>query len=267
MKKLIAAAKELNEVMGLTPPIKVAKVSEEELTALLKKAGAQIVPDEDVFSAETTATLKRIEAWPIPEGADDAADTAGADAGEDDPEPANEKLVDALVEINAIVKAPEKLKALKALVKSDEAFESMRKRIAGRFDTNEILSEMFTLAGAPMESPEEDVDATKIEVAKSDKKEPKAPKEPKEPKAEKSNRGSATPGKGSGIIATIVELLTNATAKTPMTKAKILATLVAKFPDRDEASMKSTINVQVPARISKEKFALAGDSTTGFYKK
>lgn len=62
------------------------------------------------------------------------------------------------------------------------------------------------------------------------------------------------PGKP-GIIATIVSLIENS-GKKGITKEEILAELKEQFPDRNEQSMKNTINVQVPARIQKEKFAL-----------
>jgi hypothetical protein len=60
------------------------------------------------------------------------------------------------------------------------------------------------------------------------------------------------PGKP-GIIATIVSLV-EGSGKKGITKAEILKQLVDQFPERSEDSMKNTINVQVPARINKEKF-------------
>ena len=63
------------------------------------------------------------------------------------------------------------------------------------------------------------------------------------------------PGKP-GIIATIVSLIEKS-GKKGITKDAILAELKEQFPDRDEASMKNTINVQVPARIGKEKFPVS----------
>lgn len=62
------------------------------------------------------------------------------------------------------------------------------------------------------------------------------------------------PGKP-GIIATIAKLIEDS-GKKGVTKDEILETLKEEFPDRNEQSMKNTINVQVPARINKEKFAL-----------
>lgn len=64
MKKLIACAKELNEVMGLEPPIKVVAIKKEELTAKLKEAAEWINPIEDDISKESMDTLKELGFWP-----------------------------------------------------------------------------------------------------------------------------------------------------------------------------------------------------------
>jgi len=58
-----------------------------------------------------------------------------------------------------------------------------------------------------------------------------------------------------GVIATIVELIENA-GKKGITKNQILEELKVRFPDRNPKSMKNTINVQVPGRISKERFTV-----------
>lgn len=60
------------------------------------------------------------------------------------------------------------------------------------------------------------------------------------------------PGKP-GIIASIVECI-EGSGKKGITKEEILNVLIERFSDREPQSMKSTINVQVPTRISKEKF-------------
>lgn len=70
----------------------------------------------------------------------------------------------------------------------------------------------------------------------SGSKEPKAPKEKKV-----------------GVIATIESLLRASSKTAPITKEQILKTLTKTFPDKDPESMRKTINVQVPKRISEEK--------------
>jgi hypothetical protein len=101
----------------------------------------------------------------------------------------------------------------------------------------------------------------------------KAPVEKKErvekkdaPKAEKKApiKKAGEEGKP-GIIATIVNMIEKA-GKKGVTKDEILAQLKEDFPDRAEHSMKNTINVQIPARISKEKFKLE-KLEGGFYRK
>ncbi len=68
----------------------------------------------------------------------------------------------------------------------------------------------------------------------------KAPKA----KADKKPKGEKKPG----VIAEILARL----RKGPATKEQILEHLVKAFPDREAESMKGTINVQVPGRISRE---------------
>lgn len=80
---------------------------------------------------------------------------------------------------------------------------------------------------------------------KEEKKDKPAP-------AEKKATKTAAP-KGKGVIATIVECIENA-GKKGVTKEEILKTLVKEFPDREKTSMKKTIDVQVPNRITKERF-------------
>lgn len=79
-------------------------------------------------------------------------------------------------------------------------------------------------------------------------------KEEKPTKKGKKPEKAGEPGKP-GIIATIAEMIEKS-GKKGVTKAEILAELMERFPNRPEQSMKNTINVQVPARIQKEKFPL-----------
>ena len=65
-------------------------------------------------------------------------------------------------------------------------------------------------------------------------------------------KAKATPKKA-GVIATIVECIIKS-GKKGISKDNILKVLVKKFPEREEEKMKVTVGVQVPSRISKEKF-------------
>jgi len=77
-------------------------------------------------------------------------------------------------------------------------------------------------------------------------------------KTGKAEKSAESPGKkpaGPGVIATIVSLI-EGSGKKGVTKEEILTALTKAFPDRKVESMKNTINVQVPNRISKERFPI-----------
>ncbi len=59
--------------------------------------------------------------------------------------------------------------------------------------------------------------------------------------------------KGPGVIDTVIEQLQKATKKNPVLKDAIHTVLVKRFPDRDPASMKATLNAQVPTGLKTEK--------------
>lgn len=136
---------------------------------------------------------------------------------------------------------PEELKgkisqAIALLTPEDELTEASAK----------ILDEEFpNWDGEPEPDPVEEED--EVEKPK------KAPKPPKAEKKEKAKKAPAKEGKGPGVIATIAEMLQNS-GEEGISKAAIVEELVKRFPDREEKSLKATVNVQVPARISKEKF-------------
>lgn len=162
-KALRAAAKEVNEVVGVEPPINT-KASVSELIEKLKEAKETVIdPAQDEFTDATQAVLDELD------------------------EPQEE------------AKAPTR-KPKPAPVKEEEPEKPAKKE------------------GAKKEGPKK----------------------------------AGEPGKP-GIIATIVSLIEES-GKKGITKAEILKELVDRFPERSEDSMKNTINVQVPARINKEKF-------------
>jgi hypothetical protein len=103
----------------------------------------------------------------------------------------------------------------------------------------------------PVEDDEDDDDDDDDEDDEEEEEKPKKGKEKKSPK----KGGIKKAGKegGPGIIQTIVSLVEKA-GKKGISKKEILAQLQEDFPDRNEQSMKNTVNVQVPARINKEKF-------------
>lgn len=56
-----------------------------------------------------------------------------------------------------------------------------------------------------------------------------------------------------GVIATIIEQLKKGNKADPVTKDEILKVCVKRFPERQEAAMKSTINSQIPSGLKTEK--------------
>ncbi len=59
--------------------------------------------------------------------------------------------------------------------------------------------------------------------------------------------------KAPGVIDSIAEFLTKATKTKPITKDQVLAKLVTRFPERSEASMKTTVSLSVPGYLTKKK--------------
>jgi len=93
--------------------------------------------------------------------------------------------------------------------------------------------------------PEPEKPAKKTEPAESKKAEKSKKETPKEKPAKKT--------KGTGVIATIASLIEKS-GKKGITKKEILETLQKDFPNKNPDSMSKTVNVQVPNRITKEKF-------------
>ena len=215
MKKLIAAAKELNDLLGLTPPIKTTSIKEDKLKELLLEAAENlVVEDEEDVSEATVKALKSIGAK-IPWLEDEDKDV-------------------------------EEIEDIEGMEDDDEDDQ----------DDDEV--EEIKTESVPEKS------------AKKKEKPKKADKPTKEEKADKpkGKKPEKAKGKsGKGIIATIVSLLEKATKKQPITKAEIIDVLKKEFPDRDVRGMTRTVHVQVPGRISREKFKLGvTEDGKGFYK-
>lgn len=73
-------------------------------------------------------------------------------------------------------------------------------------------------------------------------------------KPSKNGRGGPAAGNGGvGIIASLIEWLQAASSGKPISKPQMLEKLEKRFPDRDSEGMKTTINIQVPSRITSDK--------------
>lgn len=219
MKKLIAAAKELNDLLGLHPPIKTTSIKEDKLKELLLEAAENlVVEDEEDVSEATVKALKSIGAK-IPWLEDEDKD-----------------------------------------VEEIEDIEGMEDEDVDDDEDDQDDDEVEEIKTKPV--PEKS--AKKKEKPKKADKPTKEEKTDK-PKGKKPEKAKGKSGKG--IIATIVSLLEKATKKQPITKAEIIDVLKKEFPDRDVRGMTRTVHVQVPGRISRERFKLGvTEDGKGFYK-
>lgn len=137
----------------------------------------------------------------------------------------------------------EKLILAIGMIEEGDKFTDETQEVFDELDVPEEMEEVKPVRGGK---------AKAAKPAKEEAKEDDAPAE-KKPKGKKPEK-AGEPGKP-GIIATIVSLIEGA-GKKGISKQAILKELQADFPGRDEKSMKNTINVQVPARIRKERFEL-----------
>lgn len=106
------------------------------------------------------------------------------------------------------------------------------------------------------ESDDEDEESDDEEDEEEDAKPKKSAKKEKEADKKKAKRGppASAGGEGKpGIIQSIVEFLQEGSEAKPLTKAKIVEKLAARFKDRSADAMKKTVNVQVPNRIKNDK--------------
>jgi hypothetical protein len=113
------------------------------------------------------------------------------------------------------------------------------------------------------EEDEEDDDDDDEDEEDEDEEEPvlKQDKKKKEPPLKPDKKEKTV-----GVVKSIVELIEKSGQK-GISKEEILEELIKRFPDRQPTSMKNTINVQVPTRISKERFPLEKTPDNKFRRK
>jgi hypothetical protein len=68
-----------------------------------------------------------------------------------------------------------------------------------------------------------------------------------------------------GVIATIFAIVQKATASKPMSREDVFAALVDAFPERDADALKSTVQTQLPSRISKERNVQIEKNEKGYW--
>jgi hypothetical protein len=227
-KDLREAAVELNTVLGLKDPAIDPKAPMTELVETVKEAVGLI--EGDVFELDASKrVIHEIRPELYPE----------LDASpETNPEDLRQSIEDA-----------QKLSDLKEIAKTNDVFKETRGKLSSFKTADALKSELLMVLDDLVTATEPVVAEKKVlQRAKPAAAATPATDKPKGKKPEKAGE----PGKP-GIIATIVTLIEKS-GKKGITKEAILEELKEAFPDRDEKSMKNTINVQVPARINKEKW-------------
>ncbi len=255
-KTLSAIAKEMNEVMGLKPAIKVTLKPDALTKAILKEANhpKDGVVAEDEFTEETWAGLAEL-------GCPVAQEVCGEEpeepeAEEEEPEPEEEEPEAEEVDLSSM-----SVKELKAHIAENEYDIPVPKSAKA--------PAIIKLIEAYLAEPEEEEPETPTETAAEKKKREKAEKAEKEaakkkPAADKKDTPAKKSNKGPGVIASIITILQKAPKK-GVSYDDIHAKLVKIFPDRDEKSLMNTIRVQVPSRINKERDFTVEKNAKGFF--
>lgn len=238
LDQLADAAEELNEVLGLEPAIETDGITKGALEDKIKEAST-LLAEEDEISKATQQVLHKLTG---------PAETEQGEAPSEEEEETDDEFVDSLRQ--SVTNAKNR-KELKALAKAEPEFASIKKQLPNLKTTKELKAAMLeVLEQAP--SPSKPEPAPKAKASAKEKQTPK-------PQAK-------SKGKKPGVIATIVEIIENC-GKEGVTKEEIHQVLVKKFPDKQAKSMKNTVNVQVPHRISTERFKLGKTEEGRFFKK
>lgn len=261
---LVTATKELQEIGGFEPALKT-NVAEDVMLEKLEEACA-LLSEDDELTDDTYAVLKELEFLP------DEFMAAHEEAESDDEEeeaPAPKK--------GKPAPAPKKGKK----VEEEEEEEDEEEDEDDEEEEEEAPAPKKGKKEAPAPAPkkgkkvveeeeEEDDDEEEEDekpAPKKGKKEAVPEKGMKKGKAAAPAKKAAEKAKGPGIIATIVELIENASKKKGISKDEILEELEKRFPEKEASSMKSTINVQVPNRITRERWEVGKTKDGGYFKK
>lgn len=145
IQTLKTAAKELNEALGLDPVIDTGKkATVESLTEELEETADMIDLENDDISKDTLGVLEELGFITAPaEAPDDDTPEEGTpeEAADDDiPE-------DDFTDLIEMVEDAEDLKALKKLIKKEDAFESLRKEAPGMFEAGVLRTKMLACLG------------------------------------------------------------------------------------------------------------------------
>lgn len=253
-KQLIELAKELDDLLFEKPTVKT-NVSEEELIQQITKA-ARLLEEGDEL--ENFKVLKSLMTPEVIDGLDleeeqianlTALGLISEDEKEEEEPKAEEeepKEEDGLYEQ---VKEAGSLRELRDISKSNPEFKSIRGRLS-KYKTKEHVKDLQDVMLDILDSDlPEKVVAKKPENSQQEKKSQPSKKDAP-PKKETSSKQ-----KNPGVISTIVSCVADSDKK-GVSKDEIHKLLVKQFPDRDEKSMRRTIDTQIPYRVNKEKFEL-----------
>lgn len=259
------AAEELNEVLGLEPSIETEGVSVNELAEKIRQA-SELLYEEDEISDATAAVIADLtEDLDEPDVEEPESDDDFEEDDESEEESEEEELT--LEDLREEVEGLHKRKDMRLLVEEIDLFEPLIEKLPDLKSGSALKDAMLEILDAEMgqtdgsDEPEEVQEEPEAEEAKPVKEKPKKVKKEK-PKKVEEKQGKK---KGRGVIATIAQSIEDA-GKKGITKEEILGILTKAFPNREPESMKKTINVQVPNRISKERFNVERSEDGRYFK-
>lgn len=241
-KQIRNAAIELQDLLGCEPPLN-SKADIPDLTPELRKAIKLLTP-EDKLSKDTQQVVKELSATkPIGKG-----------KAKEESEPEEEKQEEGDEDLISDINAAERIRDLKDIATEYDEFKSIRGKLSSYKTVEDLRDAMLSIVAIKMEEGEpEPVKETEEDPDPEEEVKPIAKEKKEKPAGDKPKRPAPPRKEGVGVIQTIVNAIEGA-GKKGITKAGILEILIKNFPDKNEQSMKATINVQVPGRISKEKF-------------
>jgi len=265
--QLIAAGREPNEEVVPEPPIDVMADDEELLKSQIMEAAGIMVPGEDEVSPETQHVINVLEGEevvPTIDGRPQKQEEKPATTEPKEESKEGEDKTEDKEELVKLINAARRIKDLKETVEGNPTFKALKGKMAEGYYRVEggialLKKEMLEALGIGQKQEEKQKPVGKKASGrvKGGKKKTEKKKTEKKPAQKKEKK--------SGVITTIVQTIEDA-GKDGVTKEEIFKVLKKQFPDREEKSMKNTINVQVPSRISKERFAIKKTDEGKYYK-
>ncbi len=207
----------------------------DELEENTVKVLSELLEQEDLKKG-AVANLKKLGVW------DDDKEGDGRGSSDEETEAGEkEKDEETSTSLEDQITNAKTTKECIEIAKSDDCFTDLK---GEKFKTMKLMKEAMVEALSKKADDNDD-----------DKKEdPPAKEKAKKEKKEKKTTAKKEK-KGLGVIATIASSIADAGQK-GVSKKDLLEILVEAFPERDPKAMKNTISVQVPGRISRERFEL-----------